>query len=726
VEVQRAVSARERATEQRSVRRLRSLVALGVAAALVATTLTVVAVNQRGRAEDGARVSRARELAAAAVANLDVDAERSILLAIEAVDTTRSVDGSVLPVAEDALHRAVGASRIVKSIPGVGGDLDWSSTGEFVTTGDFAREDPRDSGVIDIRDAPSGEFVRSFPANNGGFQHEDGNAELAFSADGSILATTGNDGTLKVFDQVSGDLLWSVPGRSSAYGPSISADGTLAAGVWEAGRVHPSTTRVVNLSTQKVMTFPAPPDANATALSPDGSRIAVASGGPPGVVWVTDIATGHVRELTKPGPFGFTSVAWSPDGKYLAAGGWDAVVPVWNARGRLRLLLTGHTDGAHWVDWSPDSSTLVTGSDDGTAKVWGITDQGASELMTLAAQEGVISGVAFSGDGTQVMTGSENSAIKIWDVGPSGDAEWANVPNDGDVMFSRTGRELVTSSVSDGMVTALDIDTGQQRLIGSVRPYGEPVVEHDLSPDGSSVAISYGPTNLSQKLSVRDVATGNELFAFDDNVGKVDWSPSGEYLAVGRHGSVSIYDRSGDIIVTLPGAAGQFGPSGLIATYGEFNPIEVWDWRREELIATLPVGVDQVAFDPSGERIATEDLEIWDVASEKLSLRLPYSLRDVTVAFSPDGTHLAVGSGDEVRMFDARSGAALQEFRHRAAFKVVFSPDGSMLASRAADGTRVWALDIDDLLEIARQNVTRSLSDEECRHYLHVAICSEA
>ena len=322
------------------------------------------------------------------------------------------------------------------------------------------------------------------------------------------------------------------------------------------------------------------------------------------------------------------------------------------------------------------------------------------------------------------MTGSENSAIKIWDVGPSGDAEWANVPNDGDVMFARTGRELVTSSVSDGMVTALDIDTGQQRLIGSVRPYGEPVVEHNLSPDGSSVAISYGPTNLSQKLSVRDVATGNEFFALDDNVGKVDWSPNGEYLAVGRHGSAFVYDRSGDIIVTLPGAAGQFGPSGLIATYGEFDPIEVWDWRREELIATLPVGVDQVAFDPSGERIATEDLEIWDVASEKLSLRLPYSLRDVTVAFSPDGTHLAVGSGDEVRVFDARSGAALQEFRHRAAFKVVFSPDGSMLASRAADGTRVWALDIDDLLEIARQNVTGSLSDQECRHYLHVAVCS--
>jgi serine/threonine protein kinase/WD40 repeat protein len=726
VEVQRAVSERERAMERRSVRRLRSLVALGVAAALVATTLTVVAVNQRGRAEDEARVSLARELASAAVANLDVDAERSILLAMKAVDTTRSVDGSPLPVAEDALHRAVEASRIVKSIPGVGGDLDWSSTGEFVTTGEFAREDPRDSGVIDIRDAPSGKIVHSFPADNGGFQHEDANAELAFSADGSRLAIAGNDGTLKVFDQVSGDLLSSVQGTHWAFGPSISADGSMAAAVWN----RPPTARVVDLSTERVLTLPAPKDANATALSPDGSRIAVASGGPPGVVQVTDIATGDVRELTNPGKFGFTSIAWSPDGRYLAAGGWDASVPVWDARGEVHAVLTGHKDGAHWIDWSPDSSSLVTGSDDGTAKVWGITDYGASELMTLAAEDGPISGVAYSGDGTQVMTGSETSAVKIWDVGPSGDAEWANVHDPGDVLFARGG-ELITSSVVDGTVTALDIDTGQQRPIGSVRSYGEPTVQHNLSPDGSSVAIGYGPTNLSKKLSVRDVATGNELFAINDNVGDVDWSPSGEYLAVGRRGGVSIYDRSGHIVHALPGTAGQFGPSGLIATFGESNPIEVWDWRRKELIATLPRGVSQVAFDPSGERIATEDLEIWDVASQRLSLRLPYSLRDVTVAFSPDGTRLAVGSGDGVRVFDARSGAPLQEFRRRAAVgvdgvdKVVFSPDGSMLATSAADGTRVWALDIDDLLEIARRNVTRSLSDDECRQYLHVAACPD-
>jgi hypothetical protein len=57
---------------------------------------------------------------------------------------------------------------------------------------------------------------------------------------------------------------------------------------------------------------------------------------------------------------------------------------------------------------------------------------------------------------------------------------------------------------------------------------------------------------------------------------------------------------------------------------------------------------------------------------------------------------------------------------------VVFSSDGSMLASRNRDSVRIWALDIDDLIDIAGENVTRSLTDEECRQYLHVQVCPPA
>ncbi len=54
---------------------------------------------------------------------------------------------------------------------------------------------------------------------------------------------------------------------------------------------------------------------------------------------------------------------------------------------------------------------------------------------------------------------------------------------------------------------------------------------------------------------------------------------------------------------------------------------------------------------------------------------------------------------------------------------LAFSPDGSLLAAQDCDGVRVWTLDIDELLAIARTNVTRSLTSEECRQYLHVDPC---
>jgi WD40 repeat protein len=135
-----------------------------------------------------------------------------------------------------------------------------------------------------------------------------------------------------------------------------------------------------------------------------------------------------------------------------------------------------------------------------------------------------------------------------------------------------------------------------------------------------------------------------------------------------------------------------------------------------------------MSFDATGTRIAvgTDDATIWDVRTGRLLVTLPSSQEPPSdIAFSPDGSRLAEMDPDgTVRLFDTTSGQEVLVLRgHDAGGHVAFSPDGSMLATVGGGIARIWALDIDDLLEIARGKVTRPFTDEECRQFLHLDRC---
>ena len=325
--------------ERRSVRRLRAAVAVSAIAALVAAGLTFVATRQSQRAETEARVASARELAAAAVANIENDQQLSVLLAIEAVERTRSADGSVLREAEEALHRAVSASRIVTSIAGtsrwdadVGADLgravDWGPGGLVVVNGVFASEGSRPVGVVDLRDPDTGKIVRSLPG------HEGELTGAAFSPDGEMLATTGMDDLLKIWDLSSGTLIRSVRGPADAYGPSFSADGSRVAACFMTVNEPEGVVRVVDLDATQITTFPAPDYVNDVSMSPNGRWVLAVSGWSGGVMHLIDVQTGDVRQIPNPIIEGLTSVAWSPDGRHIAAGGFGTSVLVMDPKGR--------------------------------------------------------------------------------------------------------------------------------------------------------------------------------------------------------------------------------------------------------------------------------------------------------------------------------------------------------------------------------------------------------
>jgi WD40 repeat protein/class 3 adenylate cyclase len=445
--------AHEQDLERRSYRRLRALVAVLAVAALVATGLTVFATSQRGRAQQQERRATARELAAASVANLQTDPERSILLALAAIDRTRT-DGEPLPEAVEALHRAVTASRIERSFSGLGGAIDWSPRGVFVTEG------KEGDGIVDIRDVATGKQV--LPPWKG---HDADINDVQFSPDGSMLATVGEDGALKIWDPATGDLLSSVTGAGQVLGPSFSADGSLVSASWpDEGAVRiadPSTGKVIT-SIEGIRTQPFE-----TALSPDGRSIAVSNGFTSDVN-IFDVASGELRFSLRGHQYPVSSISWTANGRRIATGAFDSSVRIWDGRtGRLQVELLGHSGTVISVDCGPDGSRLLTSASDGTAKVWEITEAGGRELMSLSGQDtrsGLLA--VFSPDGEHVIGGNAAiSSVKIWDVGVSGDAEWANVPTDQlapvDVAFLPDGS--VVAPADRGSVAVWDLASPDRR-----------------------------------------------------------------------------------------------------------------------------------------------------------------------------------------------------------------------------------------------------------------------
>jgi WD40 repeat protein/DNA-binding SARP family transcriptional activator len=641
---------RELERERRSFVRLRALVVVLAVAVAAAVALTVLAFVQSGHSKHEARIANAQRLAAASAANLAFDPELSILLALRAVETNPA-----LPETIDALHHAVAATRIVRSIPGAGSKaVAYSPDGSRV-----AVAGPRGVAVWNVA---TGRRVLAIAAP--------GAHDVAYSPDGSLLATRSDDGSVGIWNANTGRRHVRLPGAHVSgtwAGLAFSPDGRLLAAdnytdgveVWDVRRA-----RVVR-------TLHSAAALCGVAWSPVGGDIATGDCGSyyslaRARVW--NVGTGRRVVAVGKDANAIISVAFSPDGSRVASASLGGNAYVADARtGAALLTLRGNMGEVAAVAYSRNGRLIATASSDGTARVWDSAD--GRELLTLQAGSAAVTGVAFAPDGTRLATVSADGTARIWDTTTAGSREWLTIAaHPGGVeslLYSDDGRQLSSTGFDDRHQRVWDARTG--RLLGSYKVDTFPdVLQYGAITADSRVRSSLGGTTASgYTLAITITGDTGELV---DAAGNMIAA-----LGVGHGGIYAVaFDRTGRRL-----AVGN--RDGTLIVYG------VPSGHVESTIASGQGIVDSVAFSPDGTTLATggqdTTTKLWDTKT----------------------------AGELFTLTGQRSSVSA----------LAFDPTGTFLATGSLDGTiRVYVLRLDKLIAVARARLTRGWTAAECAKYL--------
>ena len=486
-------------------------------------------------------------------------------------------------------------------------------------------------------------------------------SSLAFSPDGKMLASDSRDGTIRLWDVVTGEQKWTLTKDSDdATMLSFTPNGrTIVSVSWEN-----EISLWNSITGEHKKTFAMHPDCSVTgaAFNPDGKTGAI--GSDDGIIYLHDLDTGELKIILTGQGEHIDNLAFSPDGKTLATSSHiDETIRLWDAHtGEHKLTLTEHTRYVRGLAFSPDGKTLASGSGDGTVRFWD-ADTGNQKHTFTGHSESILS-VAFNMNGNIIASGSTDGTVRLWNADAGQHIKTLNRFKDAahSMLFS-PDENILTCGTDDG-IRLWNVHTGEHKKVVYMADQMSRVLRA-FSPDGNTLASAVEV----ETISLWNVDTGERkktLRGHTNQVSCLVFSLDGQTLASGSYdGTIRLWDiDTGKNKMTLTGHT---------------------DW------------VSCLAFSPDGKTVVSGSddttTRFWDIdtGKNKMTLTGHTSWRhSLALAFSPDGKTLASGDRNKnIYLWDAHTGEQRKVLTGHTDWvrSIAFNPDGKTLVSGSEDGS---------------------------------------
>lgn len=446
------------------------------------------------------------------------------------------------------------------------------------------------------------------------------------------------------------------------------------------------------------------------------------------------------------------ALAYSPDGRYLAAAGdygakfRDAdglanagMLRIWNvARQESFAVPTPHQTRVTGVAFSPDGRYLASSSTEGLLRLWELSDDGIMltphPFVTLTAHTGAVLDVKFSPtDPTLFASASADKTIRLWRIDLTNPAEPAKavvtlIGHTREVKtlaFTANGDYLLSGSRD---ATALLWDVRALSPNAILRFTGHTNVVQGVAFDPAETTIATGDGSGNVRIWDRDFLRRERLSTLvgqNDRGRGLAYTPDGKYLVSGDNTGVGlIWDvATGDIARQLPPVGGKMWnltvshDSRYAVTCADDGNAYVWEIAAGAQVARLEghtAGVEQAAFSPDDRYLVTgaddQRVLVWDTATwqQVAELTVPGLSKPGEIwgalEYSPDGRWIAAGyTGGRVQLWavDTSGGAFQAEpavyLPHAHTDHIMtadFSADSQYLATGGWDGVaRIWRVE---------------------------------